>query len=556
MQWFPETIDKSRLKWLFVFRLVTNSFISVLIILIYINGHAPAINLKFWAIAISIAMTVTYGLTMAHYFLWPRFLGAPSQVVIQMVSDILQASVIIILTGGCESTLNFVFIIVVINSVFLGGLRFSFVAATLSTLAWAGILDLHYYGYLPGLPALGNSMGPTELALNMLVNTGASYLVAILGGHLSSQLDISSRALVTSQTSLNRLSELNENIIHSISYGLITTDNQGRILSINSAGRNILKVSTSVAIGKSWRDFFPELDVTAHSVIRGLMVNYLRPVDKAELLIELSILELTDLHNESWGKLLVIKDQTAFSQMEAEIKRSEHMAAVGRLAAGLAHEIRTPLASMTGSWHMLLSQNFNAEDQNRMMLIIGREMERLETLVDDFLSFAKPSVGHPQALDLNSLINDQVHIFKTWKGAQAKIELSLEDIPMVYFDTGQLCQVIFNLIQNALDAAVADRLCHVTISTSTEALHRGYVTFTISDNGVGISEDNIKRIFEPFFTTKSKGTGLGLAMVWGIISNGNGRISVRSTPDVLTSFTILFPVYKLSQGELPLTSAM
>jgi two-component system sensor histidine kinase PilS (NtrC family) len=279
-------------------------------------------------------------------------------------------------------------------------------------------------------------------------------------------------------------------------------------------------------------------------VVKGLRFKYHRSEDKAELLIELSILELTDLNYESWGKLLVIKDQTTFSQMEGEIKRSEHMAAVGRLAAGLAHEIRTPLASMTGSWHMLLSQSFNVEDQNRLMLIIGREMERLESLVEDFLSFAKPSVGRPQAIDLNGLIDDQVHIFKTWKGAEAKIELSLNEIPMVYFDYGQLCQVVFNLIQNALDAAVPGRLCHLRISTSTESLKRGFVTCTISDNGAGISEDNIKRIFEPFFSTKPKGTGLGLAMVWGIISNGNGRISVSSTPNVLTSFTVLFPVSK------------
>ncbi|MDR1110433.1 MAG: PAS domain-containing protein [Deltaproteobacteria bacterium] len=552
MMWLPQSIELSRQRWLFVLRLLVSTFLSLTITLLYINGRAPAI-FGFWIRSIVAVLIVSYLLAFFHFFVLPRLLKPGHQIIVQMFCDTLQASTVIVLTGGFDSTLNFIFIVVVINSAFLGGLRISFIAATLSAMAWAGILDLHFYGYLPGLPPLGDYMGPTELALNILVNTGASYLVAVLSGHLSTQLDLSSRALFSSQTSLDRLSELNENIIQSIDSGLITTDNQGRVLSINLAGRELLKVSPSAAIGLPWRVLFPELDGQPGSVFHGdseelfhqiksLRLRHVRPADRAELDIELSILTLRDANNEGWGRLLVIKDQTALIQMEGEIKRSEHMAAVGQLAAGLAHEIRTPLASMTGSWHMILSNSVRPEDQNRLMNIIGREMNRLEELVGDFLSFAKPTAGNPQPIDLNSLIEDQVHIFSSWKGEEANLEARLSDIPRVLFDYGQLSQVVFNLIQNAMEAAVDTRQPHVIVETAQEPRRPGYVSVAISDNGGGISEDNIKRIFEPFFTTKSKGNGLGLAMVWGIIMRGNGNISVRSAPGTMTTFTVLLPV--------------
>jgi signal transduction histidine kinase len=193
---------------------------------------------------------------------------------------------------------------------------------------------------------------------------------------------------------------------------------------------------------------------------------------------------------------------------------------------------------------MILSQTLKPEDQNRLMIIIGREMDRLETLVGDFLSFARPSAGNPQPIDVNSLIEDQVHIFSSWQGAKSIISVELNDTPSVFFDYGQLSQVIFNLMQNALEAAVDTRSPMVSVTTSVDLVRPDYVSVEISDNGSGISEDNIKRIFEPFFTTKSKGTGLGLAMVWGIIMRGKGHVSVRSSPNVLTTFTVLLPVAK------------
>ncbi|MDR2140995.1 MAG: GHKL domain-containing protein [Deltaproteobacteria bacterium] len=547
MQWFPRTIEAGRLKWLFLFRMITNTFLMATIILIYINGRVP-IFLEYWSNAVVIVVIAFFGLAVVYYQLMPMFLGTGGQIFLQMLGDTILASIIIVLTGGVESAIAFLLIIVVVNSSFLGGFKISFLAATVSALAWAGIVDLHYYGYLPGMGPLGLSISSSELALTILVNSGATYLVAILGGYLSSQLDISSQALETSQASYDRLYELNDSIIQSIDTALITMDLHGRILSINRAGRQVLKVSYDEARGQMWQRLFPELVGTflfegrGGSLSEGLTIKHFREADQTELVLEINVTDLVDKNNESWGRLLVLQDRTAISQMQAEIKRSEHLAALGELAAGLAHEIRTPLAAMAGSWNMITNQNLSEEDRRHLIVIIGREMDRLGSLVNDFLAYARPPIGSPQAIDLNQLIEDQLHVFRSWKGEEVSIAKNLAKIPQVFFDYGQLTQVLFNLLQNAIEAADPYRGLKMVVSTQVAADTPGFVTLSVQDNGRGIPEDKMKNIFQPFYTTKPKGTGLGLATVWGIIRKGHGHIRVSSDGKSGSAFTIKLPI--------------
>ncbi|MDR2459976.1 MAG: PAS domain-containing protein [Deltaproteobacteria bacterium] len=550
MQWFPAKIEKSRQKWLFIFRLITNIFLTVIVVILHYNKQIPDI-LGYWSDVITIVTILSFGMATAHYLVWPKLFGPAIQVTIQLLSDIIWASVLIILTGGYESTFTFLFLIVVINSGFLGGLKVSFIAATLSAGAWAGIVDFHYYGYLPGLPPLGEYLSNTELVVSILVNAGACYMVAILGGQLSSQLELSSQALITSQSTLDRLSELNDNIIHSIDSGLITMDNQERVLSINHAARELLRLSAGEVVGRPIRFFFPELDYLEKFPLKfphvrdlgtGLRFSHIRPVDKVEITLELNMMALLDENNEPWGSLMVLKDLTTINQMEAEIRRKDHLASMGKLAAGLAHEIRTPLASMKGSWHMILSQNLTGEDQRRLMQIIGREMERLDQLVNEFLAFARPPVGNPQPLDLLELVTDQLEILKSWKRDNADISINSEPVAPVFFDKRQLSQVVWNLLQNAIEAADDSRGIKIKVDISTQNCLAGTVGLLVTDYGKGIQEEEMKNIFEPFYTTKPKGTGLGLATAWTMLKNGGGDIAVRSIPGVQTVFTMTLPL--------------
>jgi two-component system sensor histidine kinase PilS (NtrC family) len=381
-----------------------------------------------------------------------------------------------------------------------------------------------------------------------------------LGGHLSSQLDISSQALVSSQTTLDRLAELNDNIIHSIDSGLITMDSLDRVLSINQAAREILRLSSGEVIGRPWRFFFPELNhitripLKQHLVYgptEGIQFEHIRPVDKVKVFLELNMLALVDEDNYRWGSLMVLKDLTALSQLEAENRKNEHLAAIGELAAGLAHEIRTPLASMKGSWHLMVSQNLEATDKDRLMRIIGREMERLDHLVNDFLSFARPPTGNPKPLRLHTLLEGQLQILKTSQKNDVSITLSPAEAPPVFFDQGQLTQIIWNILQNAVESAYPERQLHIDI-TIRPSNTPGYLDLEFSDNGRGIPEEHIKHIFEPFYTTKPHGTGLGLATAWGMLKKGTGNIKVRSTPGVQTVFTLTLPVAKVGESAFPL----
>ncbi|MDR2338891.1 MAG: PAS domain-containing protein [Deltaproteobacteria bacterium] len=554
MQWFPRKIEPGRQKRLFVFRLMTSIFLTFLIILIHLSGRTPDF-LGFWPNILAVAMVMSFAIAVADYVVWPKLFGPGGQIVIQVVTDIIWASGLIALTGGFDSALLFLFIIVVINSAFLGGLKVSFIAATLSTFAWAGIVDLHYYGYLPGLPPLGEFLSPAELAVNILVNTGASYMVAILGGYLSTQLEISSQALVRSQSSLDRLSELNDNIVHSIDSGLITTDNQDRVLSINQAAREILRVSSGEVIGRSWRFFFPELKDMASIPIKhphqamggGIRLRHVRALDKAELDLELDVLALLDENNEPWGRLLVLKDLTAISRMEEQVKRNEHLAAMGKLAAGLAHEIRTPLASMKGSWLMILGQGLPEEDTKSLMRIIGREMERLDHLVNEFLAFARPSTGNPEAIDLYDFMEDQVRMLRGAGKGELAISLSQDFVPPVWFDPNKLRQIVWNLLQNAIEAEDPGRALSLAITLKNSESEPGSVDLIIADNGKGIEEEHLRHIFEPFYTTKSKGTGLGLATAWSLLQKGNGNIALRTTPNEGTVVTLTLPRFNPSK---------
>ncbi|MDR1313736.1 MAG: hypothetical protein LBQ12_08575, partial [Deltaproteobacteria bacterium] len=275
----------------------------------------------------------------------------------------------------------------------------------------------------------------------------------------------------------------------------------------------------------------------------GVRFIHVRPVDREELMLELNMLALVDEDNEPWGGLLVFKDLTAISQMEAEVRRSEHLAAIGELAAGLAHEIRTPLASMKGAWHMMLGGGgLGPEDGERLMRIIGREMDRLNLLVNDFLSFARPSAGNPQPVDIYELVGSQIEVVRGWKREAASITLAKEDVPPVWFDRGQLAQVVWNLLQNAIEAADPARGVKVEVEIARAAGSPGFAVLSVRDFGRGISAEHVKHIFEPFYTTKANGTGLGLATAWAILKKGSANISVRSVPGAQTVFTLTLPL--------------
>jgi two-component system sensor histidine kinase PilS (NtrC family) len=225
--------------------------------------------------------------------------------------------------------------------------------------------------------------------------------------------------------------------------------------------------------------------------------------------------------------------------MEDQVKRVEKLAAVGEMASGLAHEIKNPLASLSGSIQVLREELPYEKRRDQLMEIVLRETDRISALVNDFLMFAKPQKGKPQIIELSRALDDIVGIFHADTRRNRRIIISKDLVDDVYIsiDPDQLRQVIWNLLLNAEEAIENEG----RIDISMHPVEKKYASLTISDNGCGMPEDILKSIFDPFFTKKPKGTGLGLSIVQRIISSYNGLIDVMSTPGEGTSFIIKFP---------------
>ena len=225
--------------------------------------------------------------------------------------------------------------------------------------------------------------------------------------------------------------------------------------------------------------------------------------------------------------------------MEEQVRRVEKLAAIGEMASGLAHEIKNPLASLSGSIQFLREDLPYDPDRDRLMDIILREADRLGALVNDFLMFAKPQPGQVKIVDLNSAIREILNIFAADHRRRKRIEVveDLADGVFIEIDPEHLRQVLWNLLLNADEAIEGEG----RITVVMQPLNKSHVCIRITDTGCGITEETIKTIFDPFFTAKPKGNGLGLSIVQRIITSYNGLIDVQSTPGQGTTFEIQLP---------------
>ncbi|MDR2726047.1 MAG: hypothetical protein LBC90_08350 [Candidatus Adiutrix sp.] len=237
----------------------------------------------------------------------------------------------------------------------------------------------------------------------------------------------------------------------------------------------------------------------------------------------------------------LVASQAHLGRLEEAVRRAEHLAALGEMAAGLAHELRTPLASMTGAWHMLAKEAPNPEDQRRLTGIIGREMDRLAKLTDNFLSFARPVRGEPGRLELPALLEDHLQVFIRNSRPGLSLERRFERVPPVFFDRGHFSQIVWNLLNNAAEAGDRQENLTIGVEIGLDPDWPDHVAFRVINDGPPILPENIPQLFQPFFTTKSTGHGLGLAIVTRLLHEGGGDITVDSGPSGPTTFCVYLP---------------
>ena len=410
-------------------------------------------------------------------------------------------------------------------------------------------LDLHYYlpfkvkertlGYLGlGKTRDGDFLSSEDIDL---LQTLTGYVsVALENAQLYESLE--KKAL-----EYQALTDFSENIIESINAGVLACDLEGKVGSWNSAMEKLYGLVRNDAVGKSLHAIFPpELlaELPGASDAQSVLSLYkfrLHTPGGQTLIVNLSAVPLVGKDGHVLGRLLIFNDLTDRVNLEDQLIQAEKLSSIGLLAAGVAHEVNTPLAVITSQAQMLMRQLSADDSLSRTLDKIIKQAFRASEIVNNLLKFSRVSGSEYSDLDLNKLVRETVSLVEPMLRA-SKISVNAQlcsSLPLVYANPGKLQQVFMNLIMNARDAM--PRGGELTIATQCED---SSVCVEVSDNGVGISPEHLSKIFDPFFTTKStsRGTGLGLAVTYGIIREHLGKIEVQSAVGRGTSFHVELPV--------------
>lgn len=351
--------------------------------------------------------------------------------------------------------------------------------------------------------------------------------------------------------SLREARSFTENVLDSISDGVITVDNYGVVTLLNPAAQRIVELDPKTTLNRPYRDAIA--DVPFNSPIlytletgihrTGFEIDY--PVREGTRHLSTSSSVIRNADGESLGVAAFIRDMTEKKQMQSHMERAEQLAALGELVAGVAHEVRNPLTAIRG-FVQYLQEGATPEEREEYTGIILKEVDSINRVIRQLLSFAKPTPQHYQMVNIPDLVQDALILVRT-RGTSGRIDFLLqiaEDLPEIEVDGELIKQVLLNLLLNAVQA-IPDR---GTIEISSRLASDGRVEVEISDSGVGVSAENQEKIFAPFFTTKPTGTGLGLSIVQRIVAAHNGEIAIRSLEGEGTVITLVFPVRR-ERGE-------
>jgi two-component system, NtrC family, sensor histidine kinase PilS len=482
----------------------------------------------------------TYALTIVYAVLLRGGIAPERLIWPQIVGDLAVTTLLVHVTGGAQSAYTFFFALSIVGAAMVRSRRET-VVVTLVSMALLFLAALSVWQQVlpvPVLPTLTPEAQSTGDFLRSLgLNLGALLGVGALAYLLAGELQRTEASLATERRVVADLVTLHQDIVRSLTSGLVTVDLDGRILTVNSAAAELLGDSQA---GRDIEEVLPGLRVRLADLEPG---GELRRFDLAiagaerPVVLGISVSPLRDVHDRLIGRVINFTDLSELRRMEQQYKQAERMSTIGQLAAGIAHEIRNPLASMSGSIELLQQAAEVSEDDRTLMQIVVREIDRLNALINDLLDYANPRPRESARFDLSVMIEETVTVFRQDKSrgdVDVQTILPPPGALIVDADPAKLRQVVWNLVRNAADAATVGG-GHVVVSVSEE---RDRVEIVITDDGPGISPEHLPRIFDPFFTTKKKGTGLGLATCLSVVTEHGGELDVESEPGKGTRFVI------------------
>ncbi len=348
------------------------------------------------------------------------------------------------------------------------------------------------------------------------------------------------------RASLSRIKAFSDNVVEHVPIGLLALDQQGKIAAFNKGAESILQLSAPEVIGQEAQKLLPaELleEINRSQNQDGVIEKEIEctTADGKIVPLEIGASSLKDENDVFLGNVLLFKDLTEVRTLRREVAMSQRLASVGRLAAGVAHEIRNPLSSIKGFATYFKERYPDRPEDQQTAGIMIQEVDRLNRVVGQLLEFAKPVPVKPKPVSLQTLLTDSIKLIRD-RAAEKDISIQTQNnsrVDEVRIDPDRINQVLLNLYLNAIDSMESGGELTVEISTDGQRRH---VVIQVSDTGRGISRENLTKIFEPYFTTKSTGTGLGLAIAHNIIEAMGGKITAESDKGVGTTFSIRIPL--------------
>jgi two-component system, NtrC family, sensor histidine kinase PilS len=520
--------ERNWLAWLVKVRILILTFL--LVIQLSVARLTPSLLPVRFFIG---TMLLWYALSLFYTFLLTVWQEHRLQASLQVLTDLVLVSLVVHQTGGWDSSLNFLYPLAIIVAGILLPRVWAHLFAALAFILYGTVLELNYYGvvksYCTTHPDLKTLQGI------IFINLFAFLAVAYLAGQLVAKLRQARVQLKYASGALEDLQILHENIIQSISSGLITTGLDGRITLVNSAAQKLLERTPSDLLGKPVTGLFldplPNAESQTHAEVRFHTAETFRKT------VRVRVAALNVPERGALGYVYALDDLTEIRRLEREVRMQDRLAAVGRLAAAIAHEIRNPLTSIAGSVSMLSGIPEMSEEHRRLLDIVTRESQRLNGIITDFLAYSRGKQYRFNEVDLVPLLEDTLTLVRHRMTAEntgitVESRFAVRDA-RVLADGDRIKQVFWNFAENAVRAMQNGGILNVSIER-----HADDWQVSFADTGTGMTPQQTEKIFEPFQSNFEGGTGLGLAVVYQIVQAHEGKVWARSKPGQGTTFVM------------------